>query len=572
LPLSRVSFKLLGISLPGLVLLASSGGCGKTPSGPAPHYAVLRFENLSGDPSLDWIARAAAETLPAALSGTMNGPVVTAGNVELIAASLGERSAAPGISTQRSAALLAGANRLIEGYVEKAGDRIRLTAIVEDAATGKTARTDTVEASTGSAALRDLAKRLSPSAKPSLTSDDGALRLFASGQPAQALERDPHFGPAWLALERTERLQNQKDEALATIDRARAASLDPLTQAQLDLDAAAMKSDKPAMAAALRKISSLNPDDRLILRTLAETESAVGNFSASAGDWQKLAEATPADPALWNSLGYARGWAGDYAGAMKALSEYARLRPKEANPSDSMGDVSYLAGKFPEAATHYLEGDTKDPEFLHNGDLYKAAWARFRSGDRAGADSLFNRFFDARKTAGDNLVVLRKGDWLFRTGRQKEAEAAMRQTLNDEKNAAIRADAAAQLVIWELIAGDREKASVDARIAGLQAVPSLILARFCALPSASAEEWQKRAEQLMPLPTMDGLRRLALGYALVLDHRNAAAIPIWNEIAKQAAATDFFARAMAAKLEGRKPLQAPLPDSVALNPFGALLD
>jgi hypothetical protein len=71
---------------------------------------------------------------------------------------------------------------------------------------------------------------------------------------------------------------------------------------------------------------------------------------------------------------------------------------------------------------------------------------------------------------------------------------------------------------------------------------------------------------------MDGLRRLALGYALVLDHRNEAAIPIWNEIAKQAAATDFFARAMAAKLEGRKPLQAPLPDSVALNPFGALLD
>ena len=37
---------------------------------PKPRYAVVRFENLSGDPSLDWTGRAAGgETLTVSLAG-----------------------------------------------------------------------------------------------------------------------------------------------------------------------------------------------------------------------------------------------------------------------------------------------------------------------------------------------------------------------------------------------------------------------------------------------------------------------------------------------------------------------
>ena len=56
-----------------------------------------------------------------------------------------------------------------------------------------------------------------------------------------------------------------------------------------------------------------------MLRTLAEAESAGGEFAAAASDWKKLSELLPNDPQILNSLGYARGWAGDYAGAMAAL-------------------------------------------------------------------------------------------------------------------------------------------------------------------------------------------------------------------------------------------------------------
>jgi tetratricopeptide (TPR) repeat protein/TolB-like protein len=557
-----------------LPLLLAFLGCRTAPTPVHPRYAVLPFENLSGDPSLDWAARAAAETLPWSLAGVMSCPVVSASALELGQSSLGA------YASERSAALVTGANQLISGYVEKVGNRVRITAVVEDAATGKSIRTESVESATPAGALRDLAKKFSPSAKPYLTSNDTALRLYASGEPAQAVQQDRHFGPPWLTLERIQRAQGNREGALATIEQASLAGVDPASRAQLDLDAATLRGDKPVMAAALRRMSALNPDDTLVLRTLAEADSAAGNFPAAAADWQKLAAAIPADAAMWNSLGYARAWAGDYPGAMNALREYARLDSKSANPSDSMGDVAYLAGKFQEAATHYLDADAKDPKFLQHGELYKAAWARFRAGDRAGADSLFDRFFQARTAAGDFMVALQKGDWLYRTGRRKDAEAWLHQTLLRQsvaqpqnaqpQNPALRSDAVAQLAIWDLMSGDRAAAAGLVMPRDLAPSRPLVLVRFASLPSAPAEEWQKRADQFMPLPAMAGLRRLAVGYALLLDGHRDAALPVWTEIVKENPATDFFAAALVARLEGKKPAHELVPDPVNLNQFAAL--
>jgi hypothetical protein len=97
------------------------------------------------------------------------------------------------------------------------------------------------------------------------------------------------------------------------------------------------------------------------------------------------------------------------------------------------------------------------------------------------------------------------------------------------------------------------------------------MARFAALPSAPAAEWEARAEQMIP-PSMGGLRRLALGYALLLDGKRDAALPVWEQIANTNAATDFFARAVYTRLRGL-PLERPLlPDPVNLNQFQGILD
>ena len=90
---------------------------------------MVRFENLSGDPSLEWIGRAAGEYLSYALAHALDGPVLNPDALARRSAGLGvEPSRAPGISAQRTDALVAGATRLISGILEKDGNRIRLTA------------------------------------------------------------------------------------------------------------------------------------------------------------------------------------------------------------------------------------------------------------------------------------------------------------------------------------------------------------------------------------------------------------------------------------------------------------
>jgi hypothetical protein len=68
------------------------------------------------------------------------------------------------------------------------------------------------------------------------------------------------------------------------------------------------------------------------------------------------------------------------------------------------------------------------------------------------------------------------------------------------------------------------------------------------------------------------LRSAALGYALILDGKRQAAIPIWETIVKQSPGTDFFSRAVLKRLKG-EPLEHSAPaDPTNVNPFAAILE
>jgi hypothetical protein len=257
------------------------------------------------------------------------------------------------------------------------------------------------------------------------------------------------------------------------------------------------------------------------------------------------------------------------------------LRPKDANPSDSMGDLNFWFGKFKEAAANYQEAHARQPGFEQDADLYKAAWAKFRAGDKAGADALFSQFRTERAKS-DVMTELRAADWLYRTGREVDAVQALRKLGAETKSAPlsqiqIASGAYAQLTIWDLLARNRAQAAKDAASLGAslshgsgESAPAF-MARFAAMPSAPASEWKARAERLVP-PSMVALRRLALGYALVLDGKREAALPVWEQIVKTSGATDFFAKAIYARLQGKVLEHALLPDPVNLNQFAALPD
>ena len=250
--------------------------------------------------------------------------------------------------------------------------------------------------------------------------------------------------------------------------------------------------------------------------------------------------------------------------------------PQDANPLDSQGDVHYWFGKFAEAAASYAAAYAKAPAFLTGGELYKAAWAKFLAGDKAGADASFAKFSEAREEANDQQIDLFTGDWLYRTGRQKEARALLTASAKKAAQAgppALRAVISDQLALWDALAGNRAAAAKEIAESGTSAnTPSYLIIRFAVMPTASVSEWEARAAHLLAAPQLAGLRATAIGNALILDGKKQAEIPVWEEIAKQSPGIDVFPRYMVERLKGQPMEHRSPPDPVNLNEFNALLD
>lgn len=509
----------------------------------------------------------------------MSGPVLHSAALARAAATLGSESiAVPGASAETGDARLAGATRVITGYVEKAGSGIRVEATERDLASQKTVRSAAAEDATPLGAITAVAKQLSANAQPYLTSNASAVRFYATGLESaagdgdleQAVAADPNFGPAWAALATRQLARGDRDGAKQTVATASRYHLDDYDQATIDAANATLNNDRHARVEALRRISALSPGDSVLLRTVAQSEMDVGEFADAASDWNKLAAVLPNDANAWNLLGYSRAYTGDYQGALNAIHEYQRLDSSGANPLDSIGDVHFLFRKFKEAAASYLAANAKSPEFMNHGELYKAAWAKYYAGDKSGAESLFGEFRFARDKAHDATVPLFVADWLYRTGRSADAIALLRSEA--QNGPAAKPLVYSQLAIWDLLAGDRPAAARDSASAGPPQSLPILLARFCALPPASAQQWRERAEKMIQGNGAANLRLLALGYALVLDDKSAEAIPVWEQIVDKSPGTDFFLRAVLSKLQDQPVKQPIVPSPAEMNEFAAVLD
>src|SRR5581483_3320397 len=163
-------------------------------------------------------------------------------------------------------------------------------------------------------------------------------------------------------------------------------------------------------------------------------------------------------------------------------------------------------------------------------------------------------------------------DWLYRTGRQKDAMALLRKTSGASGPPAIRAAAFGQLAVWDLLDGNRAAAIKDAEQAGQPTSPALLVIRFAAMPSASAQEWEARANRMMPAPQMERVRTLALAYALLFDGKQEAAIEQFEKAASAAPGTDFFVHAVYAKLNHQEQKLELVHDPNQLNEFAPVLD
>ena len=519
-------------------------GCSR--SAPSPQrLALLPFENLSPDDSLSWLSHAVPRALGAQLTGI--------GGIQ------------PALVEAPRDAAAVRATQVLYGYLTRQGGSLRLTAHLQDASRSKTLEVIQVNGPVSAGPLpliESIARRLNAHARPPITRSAEAFRSYEQALQSSdrtaaeesfeaALKADPGFGAAWVAWAQQTLARGDAAAARAIISRSRQAQLDSAERARLDLLDSTIAGDTSARLKALAEVTRANPQDAASLAALADAQLLDRRFAEAVASLRKAVEIQPENRAFWNSLGYAQAYAGDLDGAIRSLQEYQRLAPNEANPLDSMGEVSYHHGRFAEAEKFFLQTHEKDRNFMGGAALAKAAWTRLMRKDVRGARALFDKFIELRRAAKDPTVEFRLAQVEYLTNQPKEAAARL-EKLASVQQPELVALARSQLAVWALEQGNRDAARAHATAAanasgnpGLRNLAALCL--FLAQPQATAAEWTTRAERAIPAPAQALARSNALAYALLLDrHFNEAIRPLSDVYQKTPPASDSQVRVLLA--------------------------
>jgi hypothetical protein len=326
-------------------------------------------------------------------------------------------------------AYLERATRLVHGYFEKRSGKLHFEIEVEDAERHRMIRT-AAEDGDLTDAMNRAAKILAPGAR-AFPASAAAADAWGQRQYERAVALDPDFALAWLGW--VEQTASSSDPGRAAEGRQIAQEIaeralahpglrGPIDRARLELVAASLRQDQAARLAAMRKLVGLIPADPALLGTLAEMEMNARRFTDAAHDYQDMARADPGVLGVRNQLGYAQAFAGDLDGARKSFEEYGRQPSQAVNALDSLGEAYLVNGKFDQAERAFLDANQKNPAFLGGATLWKAAQARWLAGDLAQADKIAERYWQDRAKAHDALLLWRRANWLYETGRREQAE------------------------------------------------------------------------------------------------------------------------------------------------------
>jgi TolB-like protein/tetratricopeptide (TPR) repeat protein len=272
----------------------------------APIVAVTEFRNISANAEDDWLGTGISETLTADLEGFEGVTVIPRGRVSELARTLehqsGEESEAHWIRVGREL----GARWLLTGSFQRAGDAVRVTAHLLDAATARAERTIKVDGRMQEIfvlqdrLVREVAELLRAVIRPTRTSAAetgvvGAYEAFSKG------------------------VLNLRAETYESLDRAvmlfeHAVDLDPgYARAHLELGVAyATKADYLAMSElrahavkSLRRALELHPDSVRAWRELGSVLNAMGLDNDGLDALRRALVIDPADAGALGAMGRA---------------------------------------------------------------------------------------------------------------------------------------------------------------------------------------------------------------------------------------------------------------------------
>ena len=365
------------------------------------------------------------------------------------------------------AAYTMNASRVVEGYFVQHNGRLEIHATVSDLAGRKTVDAIALQGPSDEPIrlANQLAKKLSPAARPFSTADENAFRSYGEALSAtdrsvavqdleEAAKADPRFSLALLDLAQLELGAGDRPGALQAVEAAKRNQPDAINSAELDYLAAVARGDLVARQGALESLMRLTPANAKLYRDLADLQFAERKFPEAVRNYEQAGRLDSADPQLWNQLGYARAEAGDLNGARGALQQYQQLLPPDnANPLDSLGEASFYLGDFSGAEKYFLAADQKNRAEFGGADLLKAAQARLLSGELAEADSLFQKYTGLMQGRERERAAYQQTQWEFLTGRRQAAMAGLQNLMptlqGDGKSLGL-----SQLSLWKLETGD----------------------------------------------------------------------------------------------------------------------
>ncbi len=371
----------------GVVFVAAGGGRPAAHSAASPSVAgvrglaVLPFETLSRDPDQDYFADGITEELISRLSQIRSLRVVSRTSVMQYR---GARQPLPEIARRLSV------EAIVEGTVQRAGDRVAIFASLVDASTDRTLWSGRYEGdlrdvlglqSQVAAAIAEGIRARSTEEERrridrSRSVDPEAYAAYLKGryyqekwQPwsaqraieqfRESLSRDPGFAPAWVRMGEAELYNNPPREAMP---RAKAAALRGLTldptlpeaHVVLGLTLTYWDWDWPGAERAFRRAIELDPALSDAHFRYAHLLAALGRFDEAIAECRRALELDPLSGPAGHFLGRIFYFARRYDDAIVQLRRALELDRNDYWTNLFLSVVYAHAGR-PELAQNYLE-------------------------------------------------------------------------------------------------------------------------------------------------------------------------------------------------------------------------
>ena len=387
--------------------------------------AVLNFNNLTQDQSLNWLDSGLTDMLTTNLAQVKGLDVLSTERVlgEVQSATKDGKSLDP--AQAQKVARDAGADAYITGALLKVGPtQLRLDVRVQDTASGQILYSDKLEGQdvqsifgmvdrlTASIAGNFLPASDVPAKAPEIeqtsTSNVEAYRHYELGMGFarryldvdavrefnEAVRLDPQFALAYIRLADQYFLNGDERQSSAMTKKAEQmqARLPRYDQLELRVQQVGRSRDIEGVIAAYKAVISEFPRSSLDADSLSGILSVLGRAEEGAELCRQALALDPKNPDLLNALSYNLAESGDFKGALAENDAYAAMLPGDLNPVDSRGDILFDAGSDDEAAAMYRKAIELKPDFNDYGEYLKLAlvYADQRKPDMA--DAMFQQF------------------------------------------------------------------------------------------------------------------------------------------------------------------------------------